>query len=72
MEKLKEERPEEYALLYELYFKHTSLHTLSRTLHTSLHSPLPQASDPCTHQKSYRKHSETNLEIIAIFSEKEV
>ena len=33
MEALKEERPEDYALLYELYFKHTSLHTLSRTLH---------------------------------------
>ena len=32
MEALKEERPEDYALLYELYFKHTSLHTLSRTL----------------------------------------
>ncbi len=32
METLKEERPEDYALLYELYFKHASLHTLSRTL----------------------------------------
>ena len=32
METLKEERPEDYALLYKLYFKHTSLHSLSRTL----------------------------------------
>ena len=32
MEVLKEERPQDYALLYELYFKHKSLHTLSRTL----------------------------------------
>ena len=33
MEVLKEERPEDYALLYELYFKHASLHALSRKLH---------------------------------------
>jgi DNA-directed RNA polymerase specialized sigma24 family protein len=32
METLKEERPEDYALLYELYFNRLSLHSLSRTL----------------------------------------
>lgn len=32
MEKLKEERPADYALLYELYFNRVSLRSLSRTL----------------------------------------
>jgi DNA-directed RNA polymerase specialized sigma24 family protein len=30
---LKEKYPEDYALLYELYFDGASLHALSRTLH---------------------------------------
>jgi DNA-directed RNA polymerase specialized sigma24 family protein len=32
LEVLKEERPDDYALLYELYFGGASLHALSRTL----------------------------------------
>jgi hypothetical protein len=32
LEVLKEERPDDYALLYELYFNGASLHALSRTL----------------------------------------
>jgi DNA-directed RNA polymerase specialized sigma24 family protein len=64
LEVLKEEYPEEYALLYELYFNGASLHALSRTLRVPRSTLRSRKKKALLHLKAIIDNSQKQFGIV--------